>query len=77
MVGKGDVDRAAEAVRQALLKVEDGFYVRCSVVALSPADVKRLSQGDAWWNAVANEAKTLKGKTPAQYAKTVLRPTRK
>lgn len=77
VVGKGDVDRAAEAVRQALLRVEDSFYVSCSVVALSPADVKRLSKGDEWWNAVVNEARTLKGMAPAQYAKTVLPPSRK
>ena len=77
VVGKGDVDSVAAAVRQALLKVEDDYYVSCSVVALSPADVKRLSKGDAWWNSMANAAKTLKGGTPVQYAKGLLRRSRK
>jgi predicted nucleotidyltransferase len=74
---KGDVDSAVEAVRQALLKVEDDYYVSCSVLALSPADVKRLSKGDEWWNTMANVAKTLKGLTPVQYAKTLLRHSKK
>ena len=73
VVGKGDVELAAEALRQALLKVEDDFYVSCSVVALSPADVQRLSKGDNWWNAVTEAARSLKGKTPAQYGSTLLR----
>lgn len=76
VVGKGDVDGVAEAVRQALLKVEDDYYVSCSVVALSPADVKRLSKGDEWWNTMANAAKPLKGVAPMQYAKNLLRSSK-
>jgi predicted nucleotidyltransferase len=77
VVDKGTVDSVAEAVRQALLQVEDDYFVRCSVVALSPADAKRLSKGDEWWNTMANAAKTLKGKAPEQYAKTLHRSSKK
>lgn len=77
MVDKGEVDRVAEAVRQALLKVEDDYYVSCSVVAMSPTDAKRLSKGDEWWSTMATAAKTLKGKAPAQYVQTLLRSSKK
>jgi len=77
VVDKGAVDGVAEAVRQALLKVEDDYYVSCSVVALSPADAKSLSKGDEWWNTMVNAAKTLKGKAPEQYAKTLHRASKK
>lgn len=77
VVDKGEIDSVAEAVRQALLKVEDDYYVNCSLVALSPADAKRLSKGDEWWNTMSSAAKPLKGKTPEQYANTLLRSSKK
>lgn len=77
VAGKGEADSVAEAVRQAVLKVEDDYFLNCSVIALSQTDVIRLSKGDEWWNSMANTARTLKGVAPVPYAKKLLQPSMK
>lgn len=67
IASEGLVDVTTESVRQALQKLEDRLYVTCSVVGLSGSDVARLSEGDAWWRNLANDAKVLKGVEPEQY----------
>ncbi len=60
-------DTAAK-VREALQIVEDRMLVRFSVVALTPAEVARLSPEDAWWTEMARDAKVIKGASPTHEA---------
>lgn len=77
VVANGQVDNVVDAVRQALRKIEDDYYVSCSVVGVSQSDVVRLSKGDDWWNGMANAAKALKGVSPVQYAERLLQHSKK
>lgn len=58
----------AAKVREALQIVEDRMLVRFSVVALTPAEVARLTPEDAWWAEMARDAKVIKGAGPMQEA---------
>lgn len=68
VVADEPVEDAVESVREALHSVEDALLVSCSVVALSQADVARLSADDVWWREMARDAKVLKGVGPEQVA---------
>lgn len=63
------LDTIADSVRAALHQVEDQFSVAISVVGLSGADVIRLNQNqDEWWMSMTQDARSLKGKSPQDFA---------
>jgi predicted nucleotidyltransferase len=73
IVTGGSVDDTVESVRLALRELEDSSAVNCSVVGVALGDVPALARENTWWQAVARDAKVIKGATPAQLASKIKR----
>lgn len=56
----------AEALRTALMAVEDVHQVRVSLTALLPAELLAVPVDDRWWQGVVNDARVLQGPAPLQ-----------
>lgn len=68
VAGKHDVTRTADEVREAMHALEDRYGTRVSVLALSSEDIlARAARGDAFWSAVAADAKPIKGERPQNF----------
>jgi predicted nucleotidyltransferase len=70
-----DVEAAADALRAAIYDLQGDLAVSVSVIAISPSDVLRLSQGDPWWRGLETDAFPLIGAAPRYYAQSVRRGT--
>lgn len=68
MVVAGPGTDIATKVREDLQIAEDRMLVHLSVVALTPPEIARLAPEDAWWAAMARDAKVIKGVSPMEEA---------
>lgn len=55
---------AADALREALMPLEDREHLRISLTALTPAELAALPDEDRWWVDVVRDARVLKGLAP-------------
>lgn len=68
VIGKADVERETQEMRERLRAAEESLGFSASVVGISSSDVLRLSPDDSWWGAMARDAIALVGPDPARLA---------
>ncbi len=62
----GDIERTAQAVRDAMHPLEDRYHAAISIVALTPTDIQVRADGP-WWAEVVRDARVLKAVPPQRY----------
>lgn len=74
--GSEPIEPDVERFREAVSQVTGHFGLSVSVIGLSDDDVLRLASGDAWWEGLARDARTMVGTEPDRYARELRsRPT--